>query len=178
MDNFKKKMLLLKKTARYWGAPLLVLILFSIGYGLTTSKTPAKEVVEVAEVVQEEDIVAGLDETGSMFLAPIYRYYTVVFPFNGNITDSNKLFSIELAFGVHKNKIEADAMIISLDDYEPRLRPSLFEVLMTMALSDARSVEGKLKIRKHLTEAANSMLIELGDEPFIDDVVFINFSIL
>ena len=69
-------------------------------------------------------------------------------------------------------------MIISLDDYEPRLRPSLFEVLMTMALSDARSAEGKLKIRKHLTEAANSMLIELGDEPFIDDVVFINFSIL
>ena len=178
MDNFKKILFLLKKSARYWGAPLLVFILFSIGYGLTASKTPPKDEIEVAEVVQEEDVTVGLDETGSMFLAPIYRYYTVVFPFNGNVSDSNNLFSAEIAFGVHKNKIEADAMIMRLDDYEPRLRPSLFEVLMTMALSDARSAEGKLKIRKHLTEAANSMLIELGDEPFIDDVVFINFSIL
>jgi flagellar basal body-associated protein FliL len=169
---------ILKKYGPYLGPAVLVFLLFGVGYLLTAPEPTPQAKTEEPEIVAEPDIPAEDLAPDGTLLKDIYRYHTLVFPFTGNIHNSNKKFSAELAFTIYQNKFRSDVTIKRLDVVEKRIRPYLLEDLMMMTLEEASSNSGLLKIRKQLTETSNRILIELGDPPSIEDVVFITFLIL
>jgi hypothetical protein len=93
------------------------------GHLIETGKIPDPADAPAPEETEAEvQLDANGEPIDPALLLPTYRYFEMVMPFTGNFSDSERLYKIQLAFSIHKSRMESDGIITKLQELEPQIR--------------------------------------------------------
>lgn len=144
---------------------------------IATGKMAAPE--EPVEPVAEEEV--QLDANGKpidpSMLLPTYKYFEMVQPFTGNFEDSTRLYKIQLAFSVHKSRMEIDGIMAKLLEMEPQIRPVIVTELIGLNEQIISTREGRNELLARILASVNAQLITLEIGAVVEDVVITDLAL-
>jgi len=179
-------------SALYLMPAILVFVGFSAGHLLypaerdrlvrhmiETGKIPDPADAPVPEETEEAEV--KLDANGQpidpALLLPTYRYFEMVMPFTGNFSDSERLYKIQLAFSIHKSRMESDGIIAKLQELEPQIRPVIVTELIGLTDEMLSSSENRADLLDQLLIVVNDELIKLELGAVVEDIVITDLAL-
>jgi len=174
-----------------YGLPaLLILLAFMIGHATIEPeqdrlKDPAKVVKEAAAAEIEEkqsdsdqsDEATDEDNPALALGEPGFQYYSYPSTIIGNVPNSTKLFSFEIAVSIYDTPLAANVMITTLEEREPQLRPLILENAVDLDESVLLSKSGRADLEEDIKQTINTYLARWGYDPFIHAVEITSFII-
>lgn len=174
-----------------YGLPaLLVLLAFMIGHAtiepeqdrLKDPVQAAKEIVAIETEDNQPDVDQGQeaaddDDPALVLGEPDFQYYPYPSTIIGNVPNSTKLFSFEIAVSIYDTPLAANVMISTLEEREPQLRPHILENAIDLDESILLSKSGRADLEEDIKETINTYLVRWGYDPFIHTVEITSFII-
>lgn len=174
-----------------YGLPaLLVLLAFMIGHAtiqpeqdrLKDPTQVAKEIVAIETEDDQPDVdqdqeAADDDDPALVLGEPDFQYYPYPSTIIGNVPNSTKLFSFEIAVSIYDTPLAANVMISTLEEREPQLRPLILENAVDLDESILLSKSGRADLEEDIKETINTYLVRWGYDPFIHAVEITSFII-
>ena len=166
----------------------LVLLIFSLGHSFVETDYSGvyfKEVVEEALEADDietletsEDLTDDVPGDGNPILADKYNYLKIENIFQGHLSDTKMLFSLEIAIATYQTNVIADFFIKALAEIEADLISVATTILVDTSSAELSTVEGRRLITKKIKEGLNDYLIKEGYNPDIHYVYIINYNIV
>jgi flagellar basal body-associated protein FliL len=169
-------------TALYLLPAILVIGGFSAGHLLYPAESDrlVGHLIETGKIPDPEAEVQ-LDANGQpidpALLLPTYRYFEMVMPFTGNFSDSERLYKIQLAFSIHKSRMESDGIITKLQELEPQIRPVIVTELIGLTDEMLSSSENRAELLGRLLIVVNDELIKLELGAVVEDIVITDLAL-
>ena len=174
-----------------YGLPAtLVLLSFMLGH---SSIKPEQDRLQAPNEIGLDNIEADVDETENdtnqnsdasseddpalTLGTPGFQYYPYPSTIIGNVPNSTKLFSFEIAVAIYDTSLAANVMITTLEEREPQLRPLILENAVDLDENVLLSKDGRLQLKENIKKTINDYLARWGYEPFIHAVEITSFII-
>ena len=114
------------------------------------------------------------DENG-MVLFDTHNYYQFEIPFAINVKDSKNILTFDLAISTFQTAITASFFLENFVAFVPALRSEVLKELSKYNYDELKSSISREDLLKTLKKVMNKKLEELGSEPSIDKVFFVNY---
>ncbi len=192
----KKKLKLSKPKPIFYYITIPALLIFVIFIILNKIYLPKEEnheikiqkVLETNDISNEEDIstndkipiddktevVQEVDENG-MALFDTHNYYQFELPFSINIKDTKNILTFDLAISTFQTSLTAGFFLENFSAFVPALRSEVLKELSKYDFDELKSSQNRKNILNILKKVINKKLQELGSDPSVDKVFFVNY---
>tara|TARA_B100001057_G_C22808902_1_gene934584 strand:+ start:1268 stop:1939 length:672 start_codon:yes stop_codon:yes gene_type:complete len=151
-------------------------------------ETKIQKVLETNDIVNEENVstngeisiedtpeeVQEVDENG-IALFDTHNYYQFEAPFSVNIKKTKKVLTFDLAISTFQTNLTAGFFLESFSAFVPALRSEVLKELSKYDFEELKSSQNRKNILNTLKNVINNKLQELGSEPSVDRVFFVNY---
>ena len=171
----------------------LVFMLFGLGHTFVEVDYSGVYFDELVEEVVVPEVVAnaaadeavvydalpeGVDRESLALLPDKYNYLKIENVFQGELADSNELFSLEVAIATKQVNVMADFFIKGLAEIEPDLVAEITKIVLDTTREQLTSVDGRILITDKIMKGLNDFLTEKNYRPDIHFVYIINHNII
>ena len=156
---------------------IIVIFLFVIFFNIFSEPKPTpKELLELklSNSNGEEKIK---DENGNglanLLIPPKLSYFQFVLSFSANMKNDTNIMNTEIALST----FEGDNYKARLTHHEPALRKVILDTIADISEDLIRTQKGKQELASKLLIVINDKLLQLGEDPKIEEVHFSSFAI-
>ena len=115
-----------------------------------------------------------VDENG-IALFDVHNYYQFELPFSLNVKDTKKILTFDLAISTFQTTLTAGFFLENFSAFVPALRSEVLKELRKYNFEELKSSQNRQNILNTLKKVINNKLQELGSEPSVDKVFFVNY---
>lgn len=113
----------------------------------------------------------------SLLGPPQYQYFPYRTTLVGNISDTDQLFSFEVAVAVYDTHMSANSSMDVLAELELQLTPMILDLTVGMKAETLLSQDGREALKLRIKDMLNDTLAKWGHEPFIRSVEITSFVV-
>ena len=155
---------------------VLVLALFAIGHLFVNTEGLA--LYEAIEIPSSSEIDSENAVLQDSLLPNKYNYLKIENVFSGRLSDTDELFSLEVAIVTYQPTISSDFFIESLREKETDLIAEITKVVVDMNYEKLSSVSGRVILTGEIQKHLNSYLEDANFDAGIHEVFITNYNIL
>ena len=119
----------------------------------------------------------GESAVASLVGLPEYQYFPYRTTLVGNISDTNQLFSFNVALTVYDTKLAANSSMDILAELELQLTPMILDLTVGMRAETLLSKEGREALKLRIKNMLNETLAKWGHDPFVRSVDITSFVV-
>ncbi len=173
-----------------YGLPaVIILTAFAFGHSsinpeegrsqsLEASLKDAEQTKPSTSAEEEEPAEDGSEtDNAAVFSTPDYQYYPFPSAIVGNVPNTNKLFSFEIAVSIFDTALAGNVMISTLEEREPQLRPLILENAVALNEDVLLYKSGRDALAENIKDTINTYLARWGYDPFVHSVEITSFII-
>ena len=137
-----------------------------------------EEIVSVETEILEDGTEVQLDENGLPLLPDKYNYLKIENVFQGRLSDTDELFSLEIALATYQTNVTADFFIKGLYEIEADLVSEITTIILDTKSYEITTIEGRKVITQRIMDGLNTYLEKEGYNPDVDYVYIINYNVI
>jgi len=153
-----------------------VLALFAIGHLFVNTEGLA--LYEAIEIPSSSEIDSENAVLQDSLLPNKYNYLKIENVFSGRLSDTDELFSLEVAIVTYQPTVSSDFFIQSLREKETDLIAEITKVVVDMNYEKLSSVSGRVILTGEIQKHLNSYLEDANFDAGIHEVFITNYNIL
>ena len=138
------------------------------------SNSETSELSEESVAEDDDTVEPEISEGGFL---DIHNYFQFPVTFAVNIPETNKNLTFDLAVSSFQSGVTAEWFFESFTAFVPAIRSDILYFMATHSLDDLQSSDFQEELLENLKEVINEKLKNLGAEPEVSKVMFINFII-
>ena len=157
---------------------IAVIVLFVTFFNIFAQTQPTSEELLALELsnANETEIITSEDSDSGLtnfIIPPKLQYFQFMASFSANMKNDSNIMNTEIALST----FEGDYYFERLKHHEPALRKIILNTIADFEESLIRSKKGKQELAETLLQEIKNKLVELGEEPKIEEVHFSSFAI-
>ena len=153
-----------------------VLALFAIGHLFVNTEGLA--LYEAIEIPSSSEIDSENAVLQDSLLPNKYNYLKIENVFSGRLSDTDELFSLEVAIVTYQPTVSSDFFMESLREKETDLIAEITKVVVDMNYEKLSSVSGRVILTGEIQKHLNSYLEDANFDAGIHEVFITNYNIL
>ena len=167
---------------------VLVILAFTLGHSFVAVDYSGVYFEETEEVIEETVTVetqilddgteVQLDENGLPLLPDKYNYLKIENVFQGRLSDTDELFSLEIALATYQTNVTADFFIKGLYEIEADLVSEVTTIILDTKSYEITTIEGRRVITQRIMDGLNTYLEKEGYNPDIHYIYIINYNVI
>ena len=128
--------------------------------------------------ILEDGTEVQLDENGLPLLPDKYNYLKIENVFQGRLSDTDELFSLEIALATYQTNVTADFFIKGLYEIEADLVSEITTIILDTKSYEITTIEGRKVITQRIMDGLNTYLEKEGYNPDVDYIYIINYNVI
>ncbi len=167
---------------------VLVILAFTLGHSFVAvdysgvyfeeTEEVIEEIVSVETQILDDGTEVQLDEDGLPLLPDKYNYLKIENVFQGRLSDTDELFSLEIALATYQTNVTADFFIKGLYEIEADLVSEVTTIILDTKSYEITTIEGRRVITQRIMDGLNTYLEKEGYNPDIDYIYIINYNVI
>ena len=167
---------------------VLVILAFTLGHSFVAvdysgvyfeeTEEVIEETVSVETQILDDGTEVQLDEDGLPLLPDKYNYLKIENVFQGRLSDTDELFSFEIALATYQTNVTADFFIKGIYEIESKLVSEISTIAVDVNHNDLSTTEGRKVLTDKIMKELNEFLVEEGFNPDIHYAYIINYNII
>jgi flagellar basal body-associated protein FliL len=173
------------KAGLLYGLPTIIIFgLFMLGHKfinpehdrLEQLEAPT-EVIEQVTTSKKNDDLENSRSNDALFGVPEYRYFSFKKSMTGNIPNSTKLFSFDVAVSLLESSLKITELMTVLEELEPQITPMILEQTTGMTSDILLTEDGRTAWKLKMKQILNVTLEKWGYKGFIHTVEITSFIV-
>lgn len=167
---------------------VLVILAFTLGHSFVAvdysgvyfeeTEEVIEETVSVETQILDDGTEVQLDENGLPLLPDKYNYLKIENVFQGRLSDTDELFSLEIALATYQTNVTADFFIKGLYEIEADLVSEVTTIILDTKSYEITTIEGRRVITQRIMDGLNTYLEKEGYNPDIHYIYIINYNVI
>ena len=167
---------------------VLVVLAFTLGHSFVAvdysgvyfeeTEKVIEETVTVETQILDDGTEVQLDENGLPLLPDKYNYLKIENVFQGRLSDTDELFSLEIALATYQTNVTADFFIKGLYEIEADLVSEVTTIILDTKSYEITTIEGRRVITQRIMDGLNTYLEKEGYNPDIHYIYIINYNVI
>ena len=167
---------------------VLVILAFTLGHSFVAvdysgvyfeeTEEVIEETVSVETQILDDGTEVQLDEDGLPLLPDKYNYLKIENVFQGRLSDTDELFSLEIALATYQTNVTADFFIKGLYEIEADLVSEVTTIILDTKSYEITTIEGRRVITQRIMDGLNTYLEKEGYNPDIHYIYIINYNVI
>jgi hypothetical protein len=167
---------------------VLVILAFTLGHSFVAvdysgvyfeeTEEVIEETVSVETQILDDGTEVQLDEDGLPLLPDKYNYLKIENVFQGRLSDTDELFSFEIALATYQTNVTADFFIKGLYEIEADLVSEVTTIILDTKSYEITTIEGRRVITQRIMDGLNTYLEKEGYNPDIHYIYIINYNVI
>ena len=167
---------------------VLVILAFTLGHSFVAvdysgvyfeeTEEVIEETVSVETQILDDGTEVQLDEDGLPLLPDKYNYLKIENVFQGRLSDTDELFSFEIALATYQTNVTADFFIKGLYEIEADLVSEVTTIILDTKSYEITTIEGRRVITQMIMDGLNTYLEKEGYNPDIHYIYIINYNVI